>query len=159
MLAWLGSFIWKEPSLEIHDFIDICKDKHLTLEDIKELETGKELDLVVWDRNFEEYKIWKELQPEKVYDPETFFSENRCKCIYKGDLKWDIVFGFGQTIQHPLHLNIDDYWLPIDNGYVNVPNGPKVLWYAFPDTTRIGWRGPVMLWNQLAKMPKVYYKN
>jgi hypothetical protein len=32
----------------------------------------------------------------------------------------------------------------------------ELHWTNFPETTRVGWRGPIMLWKKLENMPDVY---
>lgn len=53
--------------MEIYEFIENCKDKHLTLGDVEKLNVGDALDVVIWDRNFEEYWIWDNVKRGKNY--------------------------------------------------------------------------------------------
>lgn len=93
-------------STELYQFIRNCKHLHLTKADVDLLKPGDRLDVVIWDRNFEEYWIWQ--QPEHVpYLPEVFFSENRHQLVYQGGHEWDIEFNFGETIRHPFHLSLE----------------------------------------------------
>lgn len=72
---------------------------------LKKLQTGDILDVVIWDRNFEETWIWPVAVPQKQYDPKVFFAENRHKLTYKGNMVWDICFPHGETIEHLVHLD------------------------------------------------------
>ena len=164
--------------MQVYDYIKISKPYHLRISDIKKLRPGDELDVVIWDRNFEEYHIWTNCEPDKNYDSKEFFKANRHKITYQGHMTWAIHFPYGETIQHPVHLSTSGLetnwkWCSIENGYVNITNEvlkssetipdywqPKHLhWTEFPETTRIGWRGPIMLWENLDKMSsEVYYK-
>jgi len=165
--------------MDVYDFIKLSKPYHLKINDIKKLRPGDELDVVIWDRNFEEYHIWENCKSEKLYDSKEFFKENRHKITYQGYIKWDIHFPYGETIQHPVHLNTSGletnwewYAISQQDGYVNITNeilksgeiipkhwkSKRIHWTEFPETTRVGWRGPIMLWEDLDKMPNVYYK-
>ncbi len=114
-----------------------------------------------------------------MYDPQIFFAKNRHQITYKGNMIWDISFFFGETIRHPVHLdtsNLQTYqkWCAIDenDGKIHITTEiidideeipsewkPKhIHWTEFPEDTRVGWRGPIMLWSELENLPQVYYK-
>ncbi len=173
-----------EPSLglplEMYDFIEQCKPYHLTIEDVLNLSVGQQLDVVIWDRNFEEYGIWERATSNKICRPEELFQHNRWTIVYKSNMEWTIISegGGGESFDHPVHLNVQHLntymtWVGLENdGMVNIdheiikkgnriPKGwteTHIHWKDFPKTTRAGWRGPIMLWEKLAKLPKVYYK-
>ena len=163
--------------MQMYKFINNCQADHLTIADVKKLQPGDTLDVVIWDRNFEESWIWDNAENLKHYDPEIFFKNNRHQLTYCGDMDWKIKFNFGETIYHTIHLNVshlDTYWtwVAIDekDGYIHITdesvrNGHKIPehwkpkhihWSEFPETTRAGWRGPIMLWSKLKDMPQVY---
>jgi hypothetical protein len=165
--------------MDMYDFINNCKDKHLTIADIKLMSPGDVIDVVVWDTNFEEYWIWDSAEKNKSYDPFIFFKSNRCKITYKGNMLWDIYFDFGDTCTHPVHLDVSSLqtnwtWYEINelDGQIHITEEildekqsilsdwtPKhIYWTEFPDTTRVGWRGPIMLWDKLKDLPQVFYK-
>lgn len=74
------------------------------------------------------------------------FEENRCKLVYKGDMKWDIVFSYGEIVECSIHLNLDGEWIPIYYDSIHANN------------TFVGWRGPMMLWDKLKEMPMVMWE-
>ena len=133
---------------------------------------GDTIDVVIWDRNFEENWIWNKAENMKLYDPEVFFKSNRHKLTYKGDMIWDITFPFGKTITHPIHIDISNIqtdwkWCVIDgtDGEIHITHKVDgtavdkpihINWSDFPENTRVGWRGPIMLWSELKKLPQVY---
>jgi hypothetical protein len=46
-----------------------------------------------------------------------------------------------------------DYWYPLQDGKVSGKH-----WSRFPkDTTKLGWRGAMIPWKDVSKLPKVYY--
>lgn len=149
--------------IEMYDFINnYTRPYHLTLGDIKQLKVGDELDVVIWDRNFEEYWIWKDAESEKLYNPEYFFKSNRHKLKLTENMTWNIKFPFGETYNHSIHLDVSelsDYWIwmPLSsNGNIVLDNITK-NWTEFHNNTRIGWRGAIMLWDKLKEMSSVYH--
>jgi len=168
-------------SLEMYHFVHATKDQHLTLADIKHLNVGDALDVVIWDGNWEEYWAWEKAENLKPYSPEEFFTKNRHKLVYRGNLTWDIHFRFGEVIEHPVHLNTEHLqtycrWCAVDekDGKIHItseylPRGQDKIpicwrakhihWTKFPETTRVGWRGPIMLWEKLKNCPQVYLQN
>jgi hypothetical protein len=159
---------------KLYDWILIHKDKHLTIKDLSKMEIGKEYDVVIFDRNFDE-PIWDGKEEFKLYTPEEMFEDSHHKIIYRGNLEWDIVFCFGETFRHPVHLDVSHLptnwtWMAIDNEHIEIKNEiikegaempfdrpTKMHWEWFRDDTRIGWRGPIMLWEDLKDLPQVYY--
>lgn len=158
--------------MDVDKFIKSCKSAHLTLGDVKKLNVGDQLDVVIWDRNFEDYWIYGQAEKGRNYNPQDFFKYNHCKIIYQGNMEWDIDFSFA-VYRHCIELdtsslNIRWGWMPIENGNIEtdewIPSGNETIdskdkdlhWTTFPDTTRVGWRGPIMLWDKLKNMSQVY---
>jgi hypothetical protein len=154
--------------MELYRFIEETRDHHLTIGDLKMLEPGSRLEVAIFDWNFEEYWIWNEAVSKQRYDPKVFFERNRRELIYKGDMSWDIVFPFG-TINHPVHIEIrPNYWCPVDADWQQIRDGCTVcskeeaegITYdlqSLPDSTRIGWRGPIIRWKDIDIKGEVYY--
>lgn len=166
----------KLKSAEMNDWIENTRSKHLTLGDLKKWKKGETKDVIIWDRNFEEYGIWGGLKEEKTYKPAKFFKGNHHKIKYNGDFTWDITFEFGGTITHPVHLDIKKegtgwWWSPLDGEYIvldtSYSNGKitkkkkkkvvKKHHSEYRDDTRIGWRGPMMLWEHVESGEPVHY--
>ncbi len=117
-----------QESQEMYGFINNCKPDHLTITDVKKMKVGDQIDVVIWDRNFEEYWIWENAENEKSYDPQVFFAENRHTITYKGNMTWDIDL-WEEVITHPIHLNTEHLqthwtWYGIDkkDGEVHITN-------------------------------------
>lgn len=160
-------------STNIYDWIDNNKEKQLTIGDVADLKIGDKLDVCMFDRNFSEYGMWDKYTEFKGYDPEDILQYNRVTLHYKGDQVWDIEMDCG-TFTHPFHLNTKDldtnwtwYALNKDNKIhitTNVSNWkisecePIIKHFNhFPDTTRIGWRGPMVLWEKVSDMPRIHW--
>lgn len=61
----------------MNDFIEYTKSAHLKIEELEKLSPGDKLDVVCWDRNYDEYWVFYEAIPGKEYDPVIFFEKNR----------------------------------------------------------------------------------
>lgn len=150
-------------SLEMYDFIKKCEPNYLKVKDIKKLKIGDELDVVIWDTNFEEYYIWKKCEQNKKYDSQLFFKENRCKLIYCENYKWKILDSDNNINLHPLHANYKSKWCIIGDkkeksDLCETCNANKISFKDLTDDTYIGWRGYIMLWDKLKDIPFVHYK-
>jgi hypothetical protein len=162
--------------MELYDWIENQRDKHLKLEDLSELENGHEIEVLVLDRNFDE-SIWTSKEIDVSYDPEEFFEYNKWKIKYLGDYKWDLIAPWNETYEHPIHLDITDlglnyFWSPLDgangdqiimksdsvSGKIVKLDEPIIMHVSdFPDDTRIGWRGPIMKWSDVASGGPVFW--
>jgi hypothetical protein len=149
--------------MDVYEFIDSCIDEHLTLGDVKDLATGAQLDVVVWDRNFDDGWIYTSSERGRHYTPEEFFETNRRTLTIVGHpMAWEIEFPSG-THQHHMELCIDDEgnkWRPIrcDGSVMGADDSENNgMWADWDDDTRVGWRGPMMLWDRLAGKADVTY--
>ncbi len=166
-------------ALSMYKWIKECRPYHLTLDDVKTWKMGDAHDVAMFDSNFEENDIWANIKPNTMLPATAFFKHNRTKLVYKGDMKWDIHFDFGETVTHPLHLCTSGlatswHWNAIDkkDGQIHITSemhdnrlpfpshksATHLHWTAFPDATRVGWRGPMIDWKHLEKLPPVYWK-
>lgn len=143
----------------IYTYIEDASHLYLTLADVERLDIGDELDVVIFDRNFEEYDIWKNKIKGLPYPPQDMFRENRHTIRYMGMYTWEITFPFGVSHVHPIHLDlsyIGHYkWVPLtddDNLYIrsNMPGDDiEINISEIPKETFVGWRGPIIRWNDL----------
>jgi hypothetical protein len=175
-----NSQLTQQPPKEMYRFIKDCTPFHLTVADVKKLNVGEELDVVVWDRNFEEYWIWSHAESEKPYLPEEFFQSNRHTLKYLGNMTWEFRYEYGGNVVYKVELDVTALntrykWCNIEsNGKIHITKDMERRvnkdmtrkweeiskhWTDFPDTTRVGWRGPIMLWERLHCMPQVYNKD
>lgn len=128
---------------------------HLTIADIEKLKPGDILDAVVFDRNFYEYGILN-LDNKRPYNPEEFLQSIRIKIKYLGNYEWILYYDWAE-VNDIIHINIEEYhsyyhWYPLnDLGEFNMNIK------EFPKDTRVGNRGPVMLWKDVKYLPKLYY--
>ena len=156
--------LWKYP-IPRTSYIDETRQFHLTIADIKKLKKGDKLDIFCFDRNVMDNAL---SATDKPYNPKIFF-EHTYQGIYthdkglKGLLQFDIYDDDPVPFEFDLEY-MNHRWYPLKNGKLEskgelcgVPkkfNGKT--WRSFPDTTRIGCRGPIVLKNHLDYMPLVY---
>ena len=134
----------------------------------------------MFDRNFEEMcSIWnnESLKENSSYPSKKLFSGCKSKLTYKGNYEWDIHYNYGETIRHKIEicaksLNTNWDWIPlnenneivIDNdilieGLPKLPHKNQTIISIdkFPDLTRVGWRGPMILWKYIESFPDTYF--
>jgi hypothetical protein len=145
----------------------------MTLMDWHRLKVGDVVDVVLWDRNWEEACMWDTAEEGKVYDARDFFKCNRAQFKVGENYEWALTDDAVVGAVHPLHVNISTdggghdttcTWLPVGrDGAIGTPE-PKnrsfhVLTHidSLPLHTRVGWRGPVMLWSKLEHAPPITY--
>lgn len=159
-----------KDNIEMYKWIEYFKPLHLTIKDLKKWKTNEIKDVAIFDRNFEEYFI-DNLKENHNYNPSYFFKKNRHKIKKNNDLTWEISFHF-ENICPNIEVNVENLtsncvWHPLDQEYIifdkshklekNIKN--KIYWEDLDENTRIGWRGPIMLWKDIEKKhnPKIYW--
>lgn len=138
---------------EMYALINELRPRHLTIGDLKKLDVGDELDVVMWDYNFEEKSIWSN-PSDTPYPAEEFFSANRVKVKWCGNSKWEIMFYEDLRVIHDIEIALSDYiWTSL---YSNLD--PNFVLEDLPDDIRVGWRGPMMLWKNLKNVGQIFYE-
>lgn len=155
---------------EVDNFIHSCKPLHLRIEDIEKWEPGKTYEVAMFHRNYDDYIVNANVELDKYMYPEELCLPVKEKIIYLGDMEI-------QKRAHPYiterriykfeldvsNINSRWVWYPLnkDNkvviqGHPDLP--PESSWdfEAFPKDTRVGWRGPMMLWEDLKHLPQIY---
>jgi hypothetical protein len=156
----------KENALEFNKWYDLAWEYAITIETITKLKSGDRIKLLVLDRNVADI-AFEINEKDKVCNPLHFFRDNTMEYVHKEGLKGKMVYSYGEydtefDIEYELH-----HWYPLTNGCLpkKDPQGfskfsykePKP-WTDFPTNTRIGWRGPMMLWSDVIKMPDIYWE-
>ena len=162
-LARLGAF-------EVRAWVERCRKSWLTIGDVLKLKPGDKIKVLVLDSDMIDV-VRGANNRGTAYNPVRFFKKNTA--IFRrdddvsrsrphnglsGTIRWvddDVPFEF--------EVEFNNSWRPFRDGYVGRWPGlvPRVFgkthWTSFPKTTHIGWRGPMMAWSRVAKMPKVYW--
>lgn len=141
--------------------------KSITIGDVRNWKVDQIYDLCLLDYNFQEYKIWN-LEPNKTYKPTDFFSANRNTYKHEGPFKGHIYWNFGKDRE------FTDFYIEIVRGTYQKINHradaendthicfvcagtPNVSPDDYPDDTKIGWRGPMVLWDDIVELENKGY--
>lgn len=147
---------------EYKEWIRGYRADHLCIDDIQKLKPGDVLDVAIFDRNMEEYGMWAEIPANTPFPADEFFRFNHHKIKIMENGCWELQMN-SEKFQHPIHYNTESYatrWTWVvpsgkDNKVIELQRKGKgqklrVFKLAIKDMfplTRIGWRGPVMLWK------------
>ena len=155
-------------ALKQEDWIQQIESKSLRIKDITELKAGTVLKLLVIDRNALERGV-RDNTPNTVYEPEEFFKTSFAMYKHDTDLKGKILFGGDdgkfQDFEFDLYLSEAQCWYPLKNqsipakdeqGYFDFNFGKPKYYSEFDKNTEVGWRGPMIMWEELKNMPRVY---
>ena len=135
-------------------------DKFLMISDILDMNPGDSLKLLCLDRN------WMDLAGDnpqnEVMHPTTFFANNYIMIFTKWNSSSDIA-GHGVFSRDDANNQMEEFEFHLEDKYGNwdpVRDGrlPNVKhWKDLPRSTLIGWRGPMLKWNDLSSAPMLYY--
>jgi hypothetical protein len=161
-----------EQGYELSKWIEKNKKYYLTINDIIKLEPYKKIKLLVLDRNiYDDTDVFIEA---KLYKPESFFIKNSAIFWKTTDLQGKIYYKWQDEYNNkePYDFEFEiEYkkgnWYPLKNGILPAKDeqnmfqllGKNKHYLEFPKTTHIGFRGPMILWNKLNKLKKIYIIN
>lgn len=155
--------------LEIEKWQNEAKQKFLTVSDIGRLKKGDTIKVLVLDRNL--YDIVLEINDSNaLYNACEFFRYNSATYVHEKGLQGKITYHFNNEdlTNDPFEFDVEfaeGNWYPLKNGYLPAEDeqgcfkllGRKTKWDEFPLDTHIGWRGPMMFWEDVKKMPDIYW--
>ncbi len=146
---------------------------HVTISDIFRLKPNETIELIFLDSHlndhFETYINSVHPRPKEVRAVEVFtenkkvtFTKGEFAHSLKGTCKWSC---FNEPIDFEFHINYDqkDNWFPLQDDYLPEHDehgllelmGEPVSIHEFSTTTRLGWRGPAVRFEQLDQLPPV----
>jgi len=159
----------KLKGLELQQWIKHYRDDWLTIKQVKEFPLNKKIKLLLLDRNiYDEKDLFTE---GKLYKPPSFFKKNYA-WYWKTDndnLKGKIKYEWQDKSEQPYDFEFDiEYesgqWYPLTDGILQDKHKQKIIsknknkhFTEFPDNTPLGKRGPIIHWNEIKNMEKVYY--
>ena len=160
-------------SLPVNNWMDLAENNYaLTIADIINMKPGDKLEVLMMDRNVLDTsadELWN--KSDKKYSPEKFFRNSRGTYINDKDLSGTMIFHWkGYTAKQstmPFEFELEYlpcHWYPLKKGKLparargaKFPWDKAKHWTEFPPTTKVGFRGAMINWNNLKDMPKVYY--
>lgn len=156
--------IHKEKALSASDWINKASAKHgLTIGFVKKLKVGEKVTVLMLDRNVLDGVPYN--QNGKVFSPAPFFKNNKTTFIYQGDMKMRLNwFGTPTDMEFDVEYRKGN-WYPLNDGVLPAKDtqglftlfGQDTKWTEFPTKTKVGVRGPMILWSHVKDLPKVYY--
>eukprot|EP01098_Paradermamoeba_levis_P004679 TRINITY_DN1992_c0_g2_i6.p1 TRINITY_DN1992_c0_g2~~TRINITY_DN1992_c0_g2_i6.p1 ORF type:complete len:169 (-),score=23.78 TRINITY_DN1992_c0_g2_i6:277-783(-) len=131
---------------------------HMMVKDIEELQDGESIEVLILDRNVLDVAASSKLNmPGVASRPEHFFRQNRHTLTKKeGNLgTLDLHYGGRHTDLKDIDIELlaNNLWYPLQGG---MRDGKH--WSEYPPTSKVGWRGPMIRWTDLALMPKLMFR-
>ena len=118
----------------------------LTIEDVLKLSKGGKIEVLLLHENSLDAPLTK-FKSDVSYRPEKFFNSEKDTFVYIGGL--DGIFKkYDGAKSEPKPLDIEfgkNKW------------GQKKHYTKYPKSRPVGFRGPMILWSDLKKLPKFYY--
>ena len=139
-------------SLSWNSWYDKSRKHWLTLKDFKAMKKDAKVIVLLLHRNALDAPMTK-FKENTPYRPEIFFKSEKKSIVYKGNM--NVVLN---KESEPWGLDIEykkDKWYPLSEGYLH--KGKKKHWSEFSKNTAVGYRGPLILWSDLKKLPSLYF--
>ena len=133
---------------------------HLTIGDITKLGPGTRLRLLIQDSNIADsvHNLGHDDGQPRL--AQHFFSGLADTFTYSHSLTGVMEWHWGNSaadngiFTFQLFSKEHQIWYPLDDFGVFKPE--KTHWMNMPLTTKVGWRGPAMLWSDLNDQPYIY---
>jgi len=120
--------------------------------------------------NWAIYTHNKDLQGEIFYSWQQEEIDKKNINNQKGGNSTYVIGSIDNTKPYKFEFDINytkGLWFPLEKGYLpakgdfgeNLLDGKRKKWNKFPNDTYIGWRGPMILWKNLDKLPDIYHLN
>jgi len=159
-----------DQGLEMDEWVDHIRDQCLTIQDIKELKHNEQIKVLVMDRNLGDV-VCEENSSNTLFDPEVFFRYNSATYTHCSGLKGSIHYYWNEEDYEEKDFEFDleyqkDMWYPLQDGCLPPQDSQGFStfkfdthkpWEEFPPSTRVGFRGPMLLWQKLSQTPKVWW--
>ena len=161
-------------ALEWSEWEEASRRHWLTIADLERLSAGgRPVVVLSMHRNLGDVSADASVNPRgKAVAPSRFFRNARATFVRSkipGEIKgalaladMDKSFEIGPDVEYK-----KDAWYPLsDEGELPARDpqalfgllGKRVPWKQLPRGTHVGYRGPMVLWSDLGKMPKVWYE-
>ena len=146
-------------SIHINSWLNIMKDKYITIKDIEKLNKGDCVKLLAIDRNFYDLIDNNETgieMPPDIFLQDNYIFEYTHNNKLNGMIRWikeENINNFNFDINYN-----NDYWYPLNNEGELPEEDPQRLfslknikknYKEYPEETLIGWRGPMLLWEDV----------
>ena len=157
--------LWKNSKLRIFIFIKDMQSlekwleqaKYVTIADIEKLEYGTKKQFLCLEKNY--YRKITYAKLEDIFKGNIILQYSHLADL-AGTVKWT-----DDTSPKEFEFHIEcvpDFWFPLCKGtlpdfnvppFLNLPNF-QTDWKNYPKNTRIGWRGPIIDWDDVQNSPE-----
>lgn len=165
-----------DPNLdgfELRSWIEHIRYECLTINDILNLKEGDRIKVLCMDRNLGD--TTEELNKyDTLCDLEHFFRNNYAIYIHEKDLQgriiWSFLYGKGaitESDEFEFHIEYKkNCWYPLKDGklpdkdgqgFANFGDSAGKHYSEFEGSRRVGWRGPMIMWDKLKNYDKIYW--
>lgn len=151
-------------ALHVEKWCEKSSSLWLTIKDVLEMPLGVEVPVLPFDRNMMDIVDGNAaVERGEDYAPCVFFNANKSfftPIAGRGGMLGGKLRLPGVDTNDEFEFDIEyapGCYLPLKDGDVCV-DGEKKHWMTFAaDTTHVGWRGPMMSWDDVEYMPRVYH--
>lgn len=154
-----------KKGLHLELWIQKSRSKQLTIQRVLNMKKGQKMKMLCLDRNL--YDTTDSIPPNQLRCPAKFF-DGGYMGVYthdhdmSGTFKWQFQPKDEPPMPFTFEINYkNENWYPLDEDGTLAMGlgrmlGIKKSYKKFPKTTRVGWRGPMIPWNALKDLPRVY---
>jgi hypothetical protein len=130
----------------------------LTLKDFKDMKKGDKIVVLPLHQNALDgpQTYFKECI---AFRPEQFFKSEKDTITYQGNMQVGSKH-LNKPDNKSWGLDIEyakNKWSTLFDGNLHMKNKLPKHWTKFNENTSVGYRGPMILWSDLKKLPKLYY--
>lgn len=144
---------------------------HMTIKDIVDIPVGEKTEIFFMDRNIldliEDNKKYIPILPSEFFSKCYFITFTKIDNGIRGTWLWNTYSDIGNCPEHrEFDIDLGSFWYPLKNDKVplndeqgNIRFGKNAgkHYSAFSDNTRLGWRGPMMLKENMDKCSSIIY--
>ena len=149
-----------QSGLDLEQWENISSEYHLTIYNIQGLKPGDKIDVLILDRNVMDI-VCDINEADVLYPPNEFFRQNRHTYTHGEGLQGILHLHYGNTEEDTILVDFEfdllteeGVWLPLKDEKLGDNH-----WSSFPATTKVGWRGPMVKWDDVDKIGSIYYTN
>ena len=161
-----------QGAIEYTHWLKKSESKCLKISDIMKLTTGQKISVVSFHRNTGDRSLESDINHRGcAIKPERFFRNMIADYRHIKNMEGTLYFkNDGDNNEWPFELEVEykpGFWYPLKDGYLpardpqnifGVLLGRKVHWKDLPKNTHVGFRGPMILLENVKKMSLVYYE-
>jgi hypothetical protein len=159
----------KTGKFELSKWIHHYENKWLTIQEVQNFPLNQKIKLLILDRNI--YDTTDSFKQGKLYSPTTFFKKNYA-WYWKTDdtnLSGKIKYAWQKVNDEPYDFEFHveykiNNWYPFKNGILPAKDNQGIFTLLnkdkhikdFSGKTHLGYRGPIILWDKIKDLDKVY---